>query len=325
MQTNFIGFDAGNGAIKLYGATGGLEVLSQVSTNGSKQVVSTFGLHKQKAPMHILNPFGSFYVGAGAHDWGRPVESLDAERNNGTPEMESLLNGSLTQLIKCYGELTSPLSLVIGLPQEALTGDQANTTRDSVRRWLIGTHTWEADDKPYAVEIANVKIASQVTGALFDYLLDENGKFIQERKRAFTEEVGVISIGFGTVEMLVIKNRAIVQRFTLGTASGVRRLLEIADSQKMYSLGESDLRLRQGKVDLSTALPIWEREVTGVIEKQWGNYWKRFAAILLVGGGTILLKNTLPYRFNGKAFIPDDPILSVARGLYKMTLSNKEK
>ena len=73
------------------------------------------------------------------------------------------------------------------------------------------------------------------------------------------EEVGVVSIGFGTVEMLVIKNRAIVQRFTLGTASGVRRLLEIADSQKMYSLGDSDLRLRQGKVDLSTALPIWER------------------------------------------------------------------
>jgi hypothetical protein len=160
---------------------------------------------------------------------------------------------------------------------------------------------------------------------LFDYLLDENGKFILERKRAFTEEVGVISIGFGTVEMLVIKNRAIVQRFTVGTTSGVRRLLEIADSQKMYSLGESDLRLRQGKIDLSTALPIWEREVTGVIEKQWGSYWKRFAAILLVGGGTILLKNSLPYRFNGKAFIPDDPILSVARGLYKMTLSGKEK
>jgi hypothetical protein len=44
-----------------------------------------------------------------------------------------------------------------------------------------------------------------------------------------------------------------------------------------------------------------------------------------VGGGTILLKNSLPYRFNGKAYIPDDPILSVARGLYKLTISGKEK
>ena len=325
MPQENIGFDAGNGAIKLYGQAGGIEVLSQVATNGTKQIVSTFGLHKQKAPLNIQNAHGSFYVGSGAHDWGRPVENLDAERNNGTPEMESLLDGSLTQFARRYGMFSGPLSLVIGLPQEALSGEQAATTRDSVRRWLVGTHTWDADGQPYSVEVADVKIASQVTGALFDYLLDPNGKFILERKRAFTEEVGVISIGFGTVEMLVIKNRAIVQRFTLGTTSGVRRLLEIADSQKMYSLGESDLRLRQGKLDLSTALPIWEREVTGVIEKQWGNYWKRFAAILLVGGGTILLKNSLPYRFNGKAYIPDDPILSVARGLYKMTLSGKEK
>ena len=325
MQQQFVGFDAGNGAIKLYGPSGGVEVLSQVATNGTKQIVSTFGLHKQKAPMNIRNAHGSFYIGAGSHDWGRPVENLDTERNNGTPEMEGLLDGGLTTLSQRYGPFTGPLSLVIGLPQEALSGEQADTTRDSVRRWLVGTHTWEADGQPYSVEISDVKIASQVTGALFDYLLDENGKFILERKRAFTEEVGVISIGFGTVEMLVTKNRAIVQRFTVGTTSGVRRLLEIADSQKMYSLGESDLRLRQGKIDLSTALPVWEREVTGVIEKQWGSYWKRFAAILLVGGGTILLKNSLPYRFNGKAFIPDDPILSVARGLYKMTLSGKEK
>ncbi len=325
MQTNYIGFDAGNGAIKLYGPAGGLEVLSQVATNGTKQIASSFGLHKQKAPLNIRNSFGSFYIGEGAHDWGRPVESLDIERNNGTPEMESLLNGSLTRFTQRYGPISGPISLVIGLPQEALSGEKAEVTRDSVRRWLVGRHQWEADGQPYSLEVVDVKIASQVTGALFDYLLDESGKFIQERKRAFTEEVGVISIGFGTVEMLVIKNRAIVQRFTLGTASGVRRLLEIADSQKMYSLGESDLRLRQGKVDLSGALPVWEREVTGVIEKQWGTFWKRFAAVLLVGGGTILLKNSLPYRFNGKAYIPDDPILSVARGLYKMTRSGKEK
>ncbi len=31
MQTNFIGFDAGNSAIKLYGPAGGLEILSQLA------------------------------------------------------------------------------------------------------------------------------------------------------------------------------------------------------------------------------------------------------------------------------------------------------
>jgi len=134
MSQENIGFDAGNGAIKLYGQAGGIEVLSQVATNGTRQIVSTFGLHKQKAPMNIQNAHGSFYVGAGAHDWGRPVENLDADRNNGTPEMESLLDGSLTQFVQRYGMFSGPLSLVIGLPQEALSGEQAATTRDSVRR-----------------------------------------------------------------------------------------------------------------------------------------------------------------------------------------------
>ena len=42
----------------------------------------------------------------------------------------------------------------------------------------------------------------------------------------------------------------------------------------------------------------------------------------LVGGGALLLKDTLPARFQGKAIVPDEPILSIARGLYKLNLSN---
>ncbi|MBV5325060.1 MAG: hypothetical protein J0626_07230, partial [Rhodospirillaceae bacterium] len=33
-----------------------------------------------------------FYVGVGAHDYGRPVENLDVDRFNGTPEMKALLD-----------------------------------------------------------------------------------------------------------------------------------------------------------------------------------------------------------------------------------------
>lgn len=58
----------------------------------------------------------------------------------------------------------------------------------------------------------------------------------------------------------------------------------------------------------------------GVVEKQWGNAWKRFAVVLIMGGGSILLHDTLPYRFNGKAFMPDQPVTAIARGLYKLAL-----
>ena len=320
-----LGIDAGNGAFKLTGAAGGLEIVSQVATNGTKRVMTTLGLRKQKAPLQIINESGSFYVGVGAHDYGRPVENLDVDRFNGTPEMKALLHGSLTRYQQKYGAFNAPLIVVVGLPHEVLAGDAAEQNVENVKHWIRGIHTWSADSETYSVEIADVKVTSQVTGGLFDYLLDDQGVFIPSRKSAFSGEVGVISVGFGTVELMVVRDRTPVQRFTSGSASGVRRLLEIVNGQHLYSLGEMDTQLRAGQLDVSTALPVWEREVTGVIEKQWGTAWKRFAVVLLMGGGSVLLRETLPYRFNGKAFLPDEPVQAIARGLYKLTMFQQSR
>jgi hypothetical protein len=314
-----LGIDAGNGAFKLFGAPGGLEFISQAATYTGQKVLSTLGLRKSKAPLAIQNENGQFYVGAGAHDFGRPVENLDVDRFNGTPEMKALLHGSLTRYQQRYGNFAAPLSIVVGLPNEVLTGELAEQNVENVKRWLRGNHTWTADGQNYSAEIAEVKAASQVTGGLFDYLLDAEGNFIHERRGAFNGEVGVITIGFGTVELMVVRNRTPVQRFTSGAASGVRRLLELLNRQHLYSLGELDAQLRDKQLDLREALPIWEREVTGVIEKQWGAAWKRFSVVLIMGGGALLLKDTLPYRFNGKAFVPDEPVQAVARGLYRLS------
>lgn len=327
METKMIplGIDAGNGAFKLAGAAGGLEIVSQVATNGTQKVMTTLGLRKRKAPLQIPNESGSFYVGPGAHDYGRPVENLDVDRFNGTPEMKALLHGSLTGYQQKYGKFDAPLLVVVGLPHDVLAGDGAEQNVENAKRWIKGIHTWTADGEPYSVEIADVKVASQVTGGLFDYLLDDQGHFIPERKGAFSGEVGVISVGFGTVELMVVRDRTPVQRFTSGSASGVRRLLEIVNGQRLYSLGEMDTQLRAGQLDVVAALPVWEREVTGVVERQWGTAWKRFAVVLLMGGGSILLRETLPYRFNGKAFLPDEPVQAIARGLYKLTLMQQSR
>ena len=315
-----LGVDAGNGAFKIYGLAGGMEVLSQVAINGGQRVTATMGLKAMKAPMNIRNANGSFYVDAGAHDYGRPVENLDVERFNGTPEMVALFHGAMTKYQQKYGAFNEPLSIVVGLPQETLTGETADATKENVKRWLKGAHSWEADGEAQNLQVEDVRVASQISGGLFDYLLDDAGKFIAARRKAFSGEVGIISVGFGTVELLAVRDRAPVQRFTAGAASGVRRLLEMLNGQRLYSLGEMDILLRAGKLDTSTALPVWEREVMGVIERQWGTSWRRFAAVLVMGGGAILLRYTLPLKFGGKAYMPDDPVQSIARGLYKMSL-----
>lgn len=317
-----ISVDAGAGAIKVYGPHGGLQVLAQVSANSQHSVGRLLGLASQKPPLHIQDNATSFYVDAGAHDWGRPVENLSHDRFSGTPEMRALFKAALTRYIQQCGPLDVPLQIMLGLPLEPLSGTDAPATVESARRWLKGAHTWQADDREYHVEVADVKVTSQPVGALFDYLLDDDGHFVPARKTAFTREVGIISIGFNTIELLVVRDKAPVQRFTAGTTAGVRRLLELVNQLRLYSLGELDVLLRAGKLDVRDSLPIWEGEVTGFIEQRWGTAWRRFAALLLVGGGALLLKDTLPARFQGKAIVPDEPILSIARGLYKLNLSN---
>ena len=100
-------------------------------------------------------------------------------------------------------------------------------------------------------------------------------------------------------------------------------MLELLNPQSAYSLGELDSALRAERLEITSALPIWAREVNGEIEKRWGAAIQRFARVIVVGGGALLLKETLTRRFAGKAILPDDPILSIARGLYKLLLMKK--
>ncbi len=194
-----------------------------------------------------------------------------------------------------------------------------------VRAWMTGTHSWQANGELYQVQVQTVKITSQATGALFDYLLDAQGGFIPANKGHIKKELGIMSIGFNTVELLVVQDSAPVQRFTAGSTNGVRRLFELLNPFGLYSLGELDTQVRLGNLPSGEALTVWEREVSGQVERVWGTAWRRFANIILVGGGAVLLQGPLTKRFNGKAMMPDQPVMAIARGLHKLALMQQRR
>lgn len=324
-----LGIDLGMGACKVYGPEGGVQLPSHVAVADSRVIGRLVGMKSATPPLKISVDGHAFYVGQNAHDWGRPVESLDYERLSGAPEMRAIVYGALMAYMSQYQRIINePVSLWVGMPLEPLTGDAAvvRATVTAVREWLRGRHEWLVSDEvvadmPMSIDVAEVKITSQPTGALMDYLLDDSGEFIPERKSHLKSEVGVISVGFNTVELLAIQDLKPVNRFTAGTTSGVRRLLEMVNGENLYSLGELDGRLRNGALDVKTAVPIWGREVSGAIERTWGRAWRRFAAVITVGGGALLLNGEL--QFAGRQYMPDDPVISIARGLYKMALRNE--
>ncbi len=319
----YIGEDLGMGANKLFGAPGGLQMLSQMATNGTQHLMNTIGLRQRPRPLEIKTGQGSTYVGEGAHDYGRPVENLSFDSLIGAQNRSPLLYGSLTRYQQQYGPITQPVVMMAGLPLQVMSGDAAKETVNQARQWLKGVHEWEADGQAQRIEIVEVKVTPQPVGALFDHILDENGQVRPERASLLREEVGILSVGFNTLEMLVVRDRAPVERFTVGQTVGVRRLLELVNPTGVYSLGELDIALRAGRLDLEAALPVWAREVNGEIEKRWGTALKRFSRVIVVGGGAILLKEALTRQFNGKAVLADDPVLSIARGLYKLLLMKK--
>jgi len=313
-----ITLDPGYGGIKVFGPQGA-QVLTSLVANNGRQVTHSTGLKNRRPPLEVVTGDRAFYVGPNAHDWGRPVESLDFDRFVGSPEMRALVYGALTR----YGLGDEErIALTAGLPLSILSGDKkaVQATVKAVRGFLSGKHSWQANGKAHTLTVADVQATSQAVGALFDYLLDDEGNMPPARKAEFKKEIGVLSLGMNTVELLVARSGAPVQRFTAGDTRGVRRLLELVNTDGLYSLGELDTLLRARSLDISSALPVWQREVLGLVEDRWGHQFRRFARVVVVGGGVLFLKDTLLARFGGKMFVPNDPVISTSRGLYRFAL-----
>jgi hypothetical protein len=87
------------------------------------------------------------------------------------------------------------------------------------------------------------------------------------------------------------------------------------------------MKLRNKRLDkeiLKKAMEVWSQQVTGAIENRWGQYFKRFAAVLVVGGGAELLRPYIEAKFRGKAIVLDEPVMAISHGLYKMALKFKK-
>jgi len=328
-----LGIDLGGGALKLWGPAGGVELPNQIAAlTATRPTARAAGLTRKRPPLIVQLDGTGFYVGPRAHDKGRPLENLGDDRFEGSPEVTALLYGGLSTYAKKYtpqDQGDPPVNLdhldaVVGLTQSAMGIDGIGA---SVRRWLTGDHHWVAhhpitttrtQQVDSVVTVDGVAVTTQAAGAVFDYFLDLGGGFVPERKGSFKEEIGIVSVGMNTLELLVLRKGSPVDRFVASETAGVRRLLELVDPRGLYSRGELDAKLREGSLYIPDHLPVWSAEILGHVERVWGSAYMRFAKVIVVGGGVLLLGQRLTAGLNGKAFVPDEPILSVSRGLYKL-------
>jgi len=332
-----VALDAGMGALKVYGEKGGIELPAQIAVDDGHGIgIGLTGIKTKKPPMRVMAKGRGYYVGLHAHDFGREIENMTFEKLTGTPDMQALVYGALTQYQLTHGAFgETPIRMVIGLPNQMLTDgpEKIQKLRATIANWLIGAHEWQVDGAEHTAVIESISITSQSVGAYYDWLLDDKGKVAYHsngRSKAMAEETGILSIGFNTGEAAVIRNNVLIQNMTKGKKVGVRRLLEIfmaSQGRNLYTRGELDARIREsGVAVMQEAFPIWWGEVNDFIGEAWQDRHGRFSRIVLVGGGSLLLADYLKVKFDGCTIhTPPNPVQSISHGLYKLLLNQDKK
>ena len=323
-MTELVAFDPGANAAKARAKTGTVIVPSTIAANGQAHVHGLAGLRTRRRPLTIVAHGSVLVVGAGAHDFGRPVENMDFERLAGSPEMRALFYATLSRLFD--GRMPQSLTLLIGLPIAAMTGEAAPETIRRVKTFFCGEHHWQADGTEQQTEVDTVLVTGQPVGALFEYFLTDDGTPHPTRREDYKKDVAVLNLGMSTVDLLSSRQGQIVERLTGGETLGVQDMLNELSRTSGYTLAELDEQLRTNRLDISGLLPLWERRVFGYLDKVWGrDGQRRFGRVIATGGGTFLLNDALLRRFGSRLYLADDPVLATATGLYRLGLKQQRQ
>jgi hypothetical protein len=76
-------------------------------------------------------------------------------------------------------------------------------------------------------------------------------------------------------------------------------------------------------MNIEPFLDPWATQILGFTSRKWAQSYQRFYRIFVGGGGSMLLKKQMLAHFNGKVVFAQDPIMSIAIGLYKAALRVK--
>ncbi|WP_322794722.1 ParM/StbA family protein [Thermoflexus sp.] len=310
MSDMIVAIDPGFGNVK--GVADGKAVImpSVVAVPAGPLGLAGMGMKAARKARRVAFDRGDFYVGPGARSWGHIVENMDFSRL-ASPEAEALLYAVLAELAPDGASVR----MILGLPVPLLRDEAvARPALEALRARLVREHRFEVDGKAFSLRITALKAAAQPVGAWADWALDGEGRWANPAAKGAL--VGVMDLGFNTLDLYGIQGGRLEPRLVGGDKVGVRRLLDLSAPDLPYH--EADERLRAGRIRSDDARNVWLSEVLGAAERVWNA--ARLDLVLLVGGGALLLRDrqdVIRRAFRAEVVIPEDPVTANARGLWK--------
>lgn len=314
MKLQAVGLDPGFGNVKV-ATERSVVVMPSLVAVPRKVGLAASGLRVAKAT--IVRMQGQEYaVGSGAPLRGVAYESIDDMRFVTSPTI-ALMLGALAKALDGQG---GQVGLMVGLPVSVLEGSgrSENVTR-AARQRLLGCHTVEVDGIPMTLDIKRVWIRAQPLGVWADWAVTPDGSLLTGARKAL---VGIVDIGFNTVDLLGIEGGQAHLGMMAGADLGVRLLLEQAAGDQDLPYHELLRRYTEGTLTVGEEIVArWASEVASFIRRRWAGI--RPSLTIMAGGGVALLRergllDQLRRAVRCDVHIPTDPIAAGARGLQKL-------
>ena len=279
-----------------------------------KQIgMAGIGMKTASQALTIEMNWEKYAIGDGAWHWGNILTNRDYSALS-SPERRALVFGTLSQILDPGTHEFE--TMVIGLPVPLLMDETQGQAIIGGLKAYKGVHHFTTDKGQYSLTINKLKALAQPVGAYADWLLDDE---VHIRKNGRQAEVAVLDIGMNTLDMYVIQDANILPRFIGGDKVGVRRLLEILNTNG-HEPEELDAQMRSGRLRPSKdQLESWLSEILASIERTWPNL-RRFTTIIPAGGGSVVLGDMLRLALISKGAAvswPENPGLTNVRGLWK--------
>ena len=336
---NYLAFDPGFGNGKLaHVGPNGLSVTVVRSIVGlGKTDIGRLSMgdvgrqRRRRLPDQVAFDGVTYLVGDGVERYATPMAGMDFLRLRDGPALRALFYDAVFHTL---GAGEHEAVLLIGLPVEVMLDErQADATTQALRDWIISSHQFTVDGETATLTVQDVRTIAQPVGAFFAWGLDDQGRWTRG-KDGLRAAVGVLDIGFNTLDLFAVEQAEIAARYTDGDTLGMRRaaehLIQAVDEAHDMSLSlyEADALIRaaspvlytsQGEVDLRPLVrQALNRAASGILSfvqqpDKWGN-GRQFAHLLLAGGGAETLRAQLRDQFP-RGYVLPNPVAANAIGM----------
>jgi hypothetical protein len=318
----YIAFDPGfgNGKVALV-ADGELRtvvvsaVVGMGHTNIGRLSIGDVGRQRRRRlPDQVTFDGVGYLVGEGTERYAAPMKGLDFLRLRGGPDVRALFYDCVYHAL---GAGKHEAATMVGLPVEVMADEkQADATARALRDWMVGSHRFAVNGDEVSLVVDDVRLIAQPIGAFFAWGMNDAGQWIRGAD-ALGASIGVLDIGFNTLDLFAVEGAEIAARYTDGDTLGMRRAAEyviqavddaygkslsIYQANELIQSPDPLLYMAQGRVDLRPLVEqALSRAASGILTfvqqpDKWGD-GRQFDHLLFAGGGAEALREQLNDQF----------------------------